>query len=467
MKRLNELYDCPYDAKIKDIKINSKNVKKGDLFVCIKGASTDRHNYINDAIKNGASALIVKNNNYKVPYIKVDNPNDELGKVSKKFYDNPLENMILIGVTGTDGKTTTSTIISKLLDNTGYIGTNGVSYKNINLNENNTTPEINRLYKYFSLFNKEKLKYISMEVSSEALLHNRLNTLEFDRVIFTNITEDHLNVHKDIDNYINSKLKIFKLLKKDSIVILNRDDKYYKRIKKSTNNKVLTYGKHKKSDLLIKSIKINKFSTIITFKYLNIEYKISSPLIGEFNVYNLCGAILCLFSLGYDISYIKKNLNNIYIPGRCEYLKFNQEYDIILDYAHTPYALREILTYLNLIKLDKVITVTGSAGGREKEKRKEMGRVVQELSDLVIYTMDDPRYERVDDIIDDMVDSSKNNYIRINDRKLAIKNAIDMAGKFDIVLVAGKGRDNYMAIDDKYIKYNDYDVIKKCVKQSK
>ena len=206
---------------------------------------------------------------------------------------------------------------------------------------------------------------------------------------------------------------------------------------------------------MIIEIKEFETGTIFTFSYQENLYKVISPLLGEFNVYNLCASILSLVALGNDVSSaIEKVLNLEPVSGRCEYLNFGQNYKIVLDYAHTPNGLKSILSFLNKIKTKRIITVPGSAGGREKEKRSEMGKNVLELSDLVVFTMDDPRNEDVNDIIDDMIGNSKNtNYIRVIDRKAAIEKAFEIAKEDDIVLVVGKGRDNYMAINNEYVKY--------------
>lgn len=462
MKKINDIYNCLYDIEIKDIKINSKEVEKGDLFVCTRGVNSDRHDFIDEAINNGASFLIVKKDgNYRVPYIKVDNPNKELSILSKKFYNSPDENLKLIGVTGTDGKTTTSTIIRDLLGRElcGYIGTNGVDGKNFSDKISNTTPECHLIYKYLYLFNKENLKYVSMETSSEAFYRKRLESFKFDVGILTNITEDHLNIHKTINNYVECKKDLFRQLKNDGVAILNIDDKYYDEFKNLHSN-TLTYGKNKDADIYIKEVIENTNNTLITFVYKDNEYKILSPLLGLFNVYNLMASILCLISFGISIDDILPRIGNIKIPkGRCEFLDFNTNYDIVLDYAHTPNGLSSILDYLNKIKKNRIITVTGSAGGREKEKRSDMGKVVLEKSDIVIFTTDDPRYENPNDIIKDMINNNEGCYKIIIDRKEAIHFALDHAKSGDIILIAGKGRDNYMAIEDKYVPYNDYDVI--------
>lgn len=459
MKKLNELYDCSYDCIVKDIKTNSKDIKKGDMFVCVKGVTEDRHNYIREAIERGCSCLIVeRGDTYNVPFIKVKDTNKELGNVSKRFYDYD-DSLKTIGVTGTDGKTTTSLIIRDLLGSCGYIGSNGVISDKINLGTNNTTPDLNLLYKYLSMFKKENLEYVSMEASSEGLLHNRVYGIKFDIGVLTNVSEDHLNVHKTLTNYLNCKIKLFKNIKEDGFAVLNKDDRFFDKFKENCECHVFSYGKDKNSDLVINSFveKIN--GTSISFIYKDNLYCLDSPLKGEYNVYNLMGAFGVLICLGYEVDEIISRVKNIkQVEGRCEVFDYNN-FKIVLDYAHTENGLRSILSFLNKVKKNKIITVTGSAGGREHEKRKGMGEVVQDLSDLVIYTMDDPRYESVLDIINDMKVEEKDNYIIIEERKEAIKKAFELAKKDDIVLIAGKGRDNYMAIEDKKIKYCDYDVI--------
>ena len=463
MKKLSELYNGYPDILIKGIKINSKEVEDGDLFVCTKGITADRHDFIEDAVKNGAVAVVVSRDvETSVPFIKVDNTNDELPKLCAKFYDNPDELIKLIGVTGTDGKTTTSSIIRDLLgeDLCGYMGTNGVMGKTFSDKLSNTTPECHLIYKYLHLFNKDNLKYASMETSSEAFYRNRVSSFSFDVGILTNITGDHLNIHKSIDNYIDCKKNLFRQLKKDGVAILNIDDKYFDEFKDIHPN-ILTYGKKLSADVYIKNVIENVNNTNITFVYKNKEYNVTSPLLGMFNVYNLMASILCLLFFDIEIEEILSRVKNINVPkGRCEFLDFDQKYKIVLDYAHTPRGLESILDYLNKIKTNQIITITGSAGGREKEKRGKMGEVVLEKSDMVIFTMDDPRNEDPNEIIKEMINDKEGNYKIIIDRREAINFALKNAKSGDIILIAGKGRDNYMAIGNEYLPYNDYDVIK-------
>ena len=467
MKRLSELYNNINnndDREITGIKINSKDIVPGDLFVCVSGVSSDRHDYVNDAVNNGAVAIIAsKKIDVNVPVVYVEDTNKELPLVCRKFYDNPDENLELIAVTGTNGKKTVAELIKDLIgdDICGYQGTNGITCSKFNEKIVNTTPDADRQYMYFDRFNKAGCKYLSMEVSSEAFYRHRVDNLKFKIGILTNVTEDHLNIHKTIENYVECKKQLFKQVDDNGYSILNKDSKYYLEFKNIVRGRLLTYGKGE-CDLEIVNIDLKIDKTLITLKYQDNLYDITSPLLGEFNVYNLCSGILALICLGYDINDIISRIPNIKIPhGRVEFLNYGQNYNILLDYAHTTDAFNSLYSFLDKVKTGRVITVTGSAGGREHEKRPGMGKLVLDKSDYVIFTMDDPRFEDVNSIIDDLVsDSSKTNYERVIDRKEAIFKAFDMACENDIVLIAGKGTDNYMALLDKYVPYCDLDVIK-------
>ena len=464
MKKLSELYNILDDRLIKGIKINSKDVEPGDLFVCTMGVTADRHDFIDEAIKNGASAIVVSRDVKKnVPVIKVSDTNLELRKVCAKFYDYPCDNVYMIGVTGTNGKTTVAEIIYQLLgDSCAYIGTNGRKYKNKHFSMLNTTPDVDRLYKYFKEFIDNGCNTICMEASSEAFYRHRLDDIKYDIGIVTNVTEDHLNIHKTIENYVNSKCQLVRQVKDNGYSILNSSDKYFNKFKEEAHGNIVSYGYKDSDTLKIEDYTLKKDKTIIKFEYKKEIYEVISPLLGSFNVDNLSAAILCLLCKGVSFEEIIKKVKKInQIEGRMEILPFTDKYTVILDYAHTTDALDNILSFLDMVKEKRIITVTGSAGGRERDKRPSMGKVVLEKSDYVIFTMDDPRFEDPNQIIDDLVSSSdKTNYERIIDRNKAIYKALDMAKDKDIILIAGKGRDDYMAIDDKYLPYCDYDVIK-------
>ena len=465
MKKLSELYNIDDDRLIKSIKINSKEIEPGDIFVCTMGVTADRHDFIDEAIKNGASAIVVSRDvgEKSVPVIRVDDTNLELRKISAKFYDYPCDNAYMIGVTGTNGKTTVAEIVYRLLGDTcAYIGTNGRKFKNKHFSMRNTTPDVDRLYMYFKEFIDAGCNTICMEASSESYYRHRLDDIKYDVGIVTNITEDHLNIHKTIENYVNCKCQLVKHVKDDGYSILNSSDKYFDKFKKEANGNIVSYGYKDSDTLKIEDYILKRDKTIINFRYNNKSYEVISPLLGSFNVDNLAASILCLLCKGIGFEKIVERIKKLnQIEGRMETMPFVSKYTVILDYAHTTDALDSILTFLDMVKETRIITVTGSAGGREKSKRPGMGKVVLEKSDYVIFTMDDPRFEDPNQIIDDLVSGSdKTNYERIIDRKKAIYKALDIAQEKDIVLIAGKGRDDYMAIDDKYLPYCDYDVIK-------
>lgn len=306
-------------------------------------------------------------------------------------------------------------------------------------------------------------------MSSEALLHRRVDELRFRYAILTNISEDHLNIHKTIENYIQAKSKLFTLIEKGGYAILNVDDKHAQKIQCEVTENIVTYGINNKADFKIKNINCSTNGSSFDIMYNQETYHIESPFIGVYNIYNLTAAFIVCYLEKYDIEKVISNIAKLaMIPGRGEFLDFGQEYSIVLDYAHTTNGIKNILDSLQRLKSNRIITVIGSAGGREKEKRGLMGKEALEKSDLVIFTMDDPRCEKVSDIIDDLVSISKNdNYLRIENREEAIAKAFDMAESGDIVAILGKGRDNYMAIGTKKITYCDYNVIEKYFQDKK
>lgn len=457
--KLNEIISCEYDIPIRDIKIDSRKVKKGDLFVAVHGYNVDHFDYIDDAIKNGAAAIITdKDYVANIPIIKVDNVNERLVEICKKRYQYNSK-ISLIGVTGTDGKTTTATIIRELLDkykSCAYIGTNGLFVKEKLEKLDNTTPEVPDLYKNLKYIDSENIENVVMEVSSEALLHKRVDGLRYKYAIFTNISEDHLNIHKTLHNYINAKLKLVDLV--DGYIIFNKDDNNLDILKKYKN--AISYGKDESSDFVIKDARINRNYSTFKIVHKDEVYNIVTYLIGEYNIYNLTASFIVCYLEGLDCKRIVDDIKDIkIISGRGEKIDFGQNYDLILDYAHTENGVKSLVNSLNKI-YSNILVVTGAAGGREKEKRSKIGKFLLDKTSFVVFTMDDPRYEDVNDIIDDMLkDTDMTNYIRIVDRTSAINYALSQ-NEYDLVLIIGKGRDNYMAIEDKKLKYCDYSVIK-------
>ena len=462
--KLRNLYNVDSDVEITGVEINSKNCKPGDIFVCVKGATVDRHNFIDDAINNGAVAVVVSKEvgDKSVPIIKVDNTDDELPKLCQNVYDYPNQKLKMIGVTGTDGKTSVATIIQTLLgdDICGYIGTNGISSKEVKEDNPNTTPAPNLLYRVLSKFYETGCKYASIEASSEAFLYGRLKDLEFDAAIHTNVTSEHLNHHGTFENYLDCKLNLFRQTKEEGICVINKDDEHADAFIKESNGRVVTYGKDKDNTLVIENFTIFKDHTEINFIYKDETIFINSPMLGDFNVYNLAAAFLTLLELGINRDHIMNNIKNINVNGRLAMLNTNSNYYVMVDYAHTPNGIYNLLNFVKTLKLNRSIVVIGQAGERDKYKRPQVGKVVLENASYAIFTYEDPRSEDPKDICEDIVRDIKDkyqNYEIVIDRKEAINKAINMAQKNDIVLILGKGNETYQKLKDKVIHFNDID----------
>lgn len=467
MKKLCEMFKTNDDVLVKDIKINSKEVTPGDMFVCIKGVNTDRHEFIDEAIENGASCIVGERDiTCSVPYIKVENTNKILTKLCKDFYDFDSLGLKIIGVTGTDGKTTTSTSIQYLIgsDKCGYIGTNGCSCKAFSIDTSNSTPDPTFLYKYFKKFKDEGCEYVVMEASSEGFFRGRLEELEFLAGAYTNVTWEHINVHGTFDNYVNSKVQLARQTKGNFIV--NLDDEFHTKFIDANKN-YLTYGENPNSDLYIKKYTINPKYTRVTFIYKGLEYKFTSPLLGKFNVYNLACAFLVCLSLGFDIHGLIENTLNIDVSGRLEMIDMGQDFKVMVDYAHTPNAIKAILEFVRVLDLNRAIVVIGSAGERDFKKRPVMGKTVLEQADYAIFTSDDPRSEDPYEIASQMASEieDKTKYEIIVDRSLAVKKAIEIASRDDIVLILGKGNETKQKTKEGAISYNDTEEAKKWLKE--
>lgn len=464
MKKLCELYDVDSTVEIKGIKINSKEVEPGDLFICTKGVTTDRHDFIPDAIKNGASALVVSRKEIKVqsgiPVIVVDDTNKELPKLCARFYDHPDQKMKMIGVTGTDGKTSVSTIVQTLLkdDVCGYIGTNGRRCSLFDRDTNNTTPDADKLYQYLNEFVEAGCTYTAMETSSEAFFRGRLTEMEYDISAITNITREHLNIHGSFENYVTCKCQLFKQTKKDGFCVLNHDDPFYETVKRSCHGHPVSYGMGEDNDLQIVSYHVLPYKTEVTLKYQEELYEFDSPLLGDFNVYNLACALLIGICAGFSISEMLPRLETVKVSGRMELLETETPYYVMVDYAHTPNGIAKLLNFVHTLDINKSIVVIGSAGERDYLKRPIMGETVVNNASYAIFTAEDPRSEKPIDIINMMISTIKDkndNFEIVEDRRKAIQRAIDIAKEKDMVLILGKGNETYQKLKDQVIYFND------------
>lgn len=475
MKKLKELYpEIDSEIEIKRIEINSKEIQNGDLFICTKGVTADRHDFIDEAIENGASAIVVSKDikEKSVPIIKVEDTNKEFPYLCQRFYDYPDTKMKMIGVTGTDGKTTTTTIVQTLIGNDlcGYIGTNGRSCAKFTGDNPNTTPDPHNLYAYLDEFVGYGCKYTAMEASSEAFFRNRLIATTYDVSAMTNITSEHLNIHGSFENYVDCKLQLFRQTKRDGYSILNKDDKYYEITREACVANVLTYGVGEDNDLQIVDFKIYPTHTTILFKYNGKEFNIDSPLLGDFNVYNLACAILITLALGFKLEDIVDRIKDIKVSGRLEMLDTNTPYYVMVDYAHTPNGIARLLNFVHTLDINRSIVVIGQAGERDYLKRPKVGNTVVENASYAIFTYEDPRSEDPKDICEDIIRELKethDNYEIVIDRSEAIQKAIDIASDKDIVLILGKGNETYEKLKKETIYFNDIEEAYKAVKKRK
>lgn len=449
-----------------NIKLDSRKVKKGDTFVAIRGINKDGHNYIDSAIKNGASKIIAEEGNYDVETLIVKDTKRYLANYLKEEYKEVLNSMKFIGITGTNGKTTSSfltyQLLNKLGTKTAYIGTIGFYIDNNFKELDNTTPEITDLYEMFIDCYKNNVKVIVMEVSSQAIDYGRVIGIEFDIAVFTNLTQDHLDYHITMDNYMNAKLELFKSLKNEKLAIINEDDPHYQNFILNNNNNIL-YGE-KSQNYKIESCKLDMTHSLFTINVDAKKYDIKLPLAGKFNVHNYMNAFIIARHLKYDINSIIEKTRELKSPdGRYDIYKYNNG-TIIIDFAHTPDALENILNSVNEYKQAKVYTIVGCGGDRDRKKRPIMGKISVSNSDYVIFTNDNPRFEDQNQIMNDIVRNLREtNYEIIFDRKQAIEKGMSLIKDKDVLLVLGKGHEPYQVIGDIKEHFSDKEEVLKII----
>lgn len=464
-------------SSIKNISFDSRKIESGYIFFAIKGYDLDGHKYIPQAITQGATVVVCEElpeelSDY-VTYVQVKNSSIALGIVASNFYDNPSEKLTLAGITGTNGKTTTTTLLYNLFTQLGFrcalLSTieNRISDKV--LNSNHTTPDPITINQLLAQAIDEGCQYAFMEVSSHGIHQNRLAGLTFKIGAFTNITHDHLDYHQTFSNYIAAKKKFFDELPKTAIAITNMDDKNGLIMLQNTNAKKVTYSLKSNSKYKGKIIENRLDGMLLQFN--NQEFW--TVLAGKFNAYNELLAYTIASELGFDSLDIVTALSKLQrVKGRFEtYVNDDKKY-IIVDYAHTPDALQNILEAINQSRTrnEKLITVFGCGGHRDKEKRPKMGNIATRLSDLAIITSDNPRDENPDEIIQEIETGiepqNTNKYLSITDRKQAIRTAIKMAAPKDIILIAGKGHENYQEINGKHFPFDDMKIAKELLKNT-
>jgi len=460
------------DIDIKEIQYDSRKVKDGDVFFCIEGFNLDGHKYIQNAIENGAVAIVCQKDIEKeisCTVLRTEDTRKALAIGAANYYENPSRSMKMIGVTGTNGKTTSAFMIKAILEQQGYkvglIGTIANYIGNHKIHTERTTPESLELHELFKQMMNSGIDYCVMEVSSHSLSLDRVYGIEFCESIFTNLTQDHLDFHKTFENYFNAKLKLFKLSTSSAI---NIDDEYGEIAYNLITNNKLSFGLNDNAEIMATDIKMHSRGSNFTIRYKGDSYKLELGIPGNYNVYNALGSIAVCLNQGVELEVIKLALQDVQVPGRCELVKsdHNLGFEIILDYAHTPDALENILETVREFTKGKLISVYGCGGDRDKTKRAIMGEIGTRLSDFSLITSDNPRTEDPMLIINDVVCGiKKDNFEIIENRREAIKRAIEIAGIGDIIVIAGKGHEDYQVLKDKTIHFDEREVISEILKE--
>jgi len=458
------------DKDITRIVYDSRRAVPGSLFVCIDGFKTDGHKYIQSALDNGATAFLVEKD---VPVlenmtvIKVPDTRYALAYVSAAFFEHPYKSFTLIGVTGTKGKTTITYMIKSILEQAGQtvglIGTVANIIGSEKIPAQRTTPESLDLQEIFSNMKDKGADAVVMEVSSQGLKLNRVGAITFDIGVFTNLSEDHIgtNEHPDMEDYLKSKIKLFSMSKRG---LVNIDSEYAERVLGESKCPCMTFGISNKADISAVDIVTHSDSVEFTVNtpWFSIPVKVSVP--GRFTVYNALAAIGVSGMLGIEPAHIVNGLKNIHIPGRAEIVPTpGKPYTVMIDYAHTPDSLRNILTTVKEFVPNRLISVFGCGGDRDRSKRPQMGKISGEIADYTIITSDNPRTEEPMAIIRDIEEGIKQTngkYIIIQDRTEAIRHAMKIAQEGDIIVLAGKGHETYQIFKDKTIHYDEREIVK-------
>lgn len=459
---------------VADIVYDSRKVQKNSVFIAIKGYKTDGHKFLQDAINKGAVAVVVENENSipdefvahaQIAKIVVKDCRKALAELSRGFYKNPTNKIKLIGITGTNGKTTSTFILKNILQTAGYktglVGTIANYVGDQKIDSKLTTPESNDLNRMFYDMISAGCSHAIMEVSSHSLILNRVYGLDFSAAIFSNITSDHLDFHNTFDEYLKAKKILFDGLSSNSFAIINSDDVSANEIVKDSKAKVITYGISDNSDYQIKNIKYDLNGTDFTISNNKIEYSINTSLIGTFNAYNAASAFATAHSLGVNANKIIEGIKSSpQVPGRFEVIGKGKK-KVIVDYSHTADSLEKALQAIREIVKDKnqIVTVFGCGGDRDKTKRPIMGKVASDMSDKVFVSSDNPRTENPYDIIKDIIKGiSKNNYEIEENREEAIAKAIQSSNDDAVILIAGKGHENYQEINGIRNHFSDQEI---------
>lgn len=458
------------DREVKDITDKSSEITPDCVFVCIKGAHFDGHSVAEKAMKDGAAAVVVERDLGIANQILVENTRDAYSRLCAAFYGDPADRLKLIGVTGTNGKTTTTFLIKNVFDalgiKTGLIGT----VKNITgdreYTASLTTPDSKELQALYREMVDSGCEYCIMEVSSQALAQGRVDGCHFDLALFTNLTQDHLDYHGDFENYAKAKKKLFEIC---DTAIINADDGYAQYMVEGLDCKVVRFAVNaEQSDYKAKNIKC--YADSVRYELLTPDSigRVSIKIPGHFTVYNSMGAAVCALQAGAPLDRVLEAISNSKgVPGRVEVLDTNTDYTILIDYAHSPDGLENVISSIRETTEGRVITVFGCGGDRDKTKRPKMGKIVGDLADVAVVTSDNPRSENpsliIKDILAGMTDC-KAKIDTVEDRTQAIKHAMSIAKAGDVIILAGKGHETYQILNTGKIHYDEREVVAEILK---
>lgn len=472
MKKLNELLETNLDLEITNLNDDSRKIEKGGLFFAIKGLTNDGNKFNKQAIENGAICIVTEEDiEVEVPVIKVENSQQAYNDALNKFYNDVRSKLKFISTTGTDGKTTTSEMIYQILNKhqkCGYIGTNGIKCDDFNIENEHTTPFPDVLYKALSDLEKKECKYISLECSSERLGTHKLDGIEFEAAVFTNLTRDHLDTHKTMENYAKAKAVSFQNLKKEGLGIVNYNDEYKKYFIEACNGKCVTYSiDNSEADLYASNIKMTY--DVLEFDINGLYNKhIKTYVSGLFNVNNIMCAILVATHLGIDIDSVVDDILELKpIASRQMLIKTEFGFNVMVDYAHTEGGITNLYNYVKRLVKGRIIGVYGSAGSRDPRRMINVANFMTENFDHIYFTIEDARYDDPSKLIKLMVsETKKKNYELILDRDEAIKKAIMDAKEDDLILILGKGLEAYQVTNGELIpRPNDFESAKQALKE--
>jgi UDP-N-acetylmuramoyl-L-alanyl-D-glutamate--2,6-diaminopimelate ligase len=445
------------DIVISSISSDSRKVTGDGMFVAVRGEGRDGHDFMDDAVNRGAAAIISEKEDVAVEtdhvtVILVNDSRDALAFVSSRFYGSPSESLEVIGITGTNGKTTTSYLIRKVLERwgkrTGLTGTIRNIVGDSVIDANFTTPEPMQYQELLAKMKRQGCEFVVSEISSHALSQKRVYHTRFARAVFTNLSRDHLDYHESMENYLEAKKKLFTdLLDRSGIAILNADDICMPDIRKDIQQRIITYGIESDADVMARDFVQDFEGMSFALIYHGSEYRVTTKMIGMPNAYNILAAVATSISLDVPMDVIVRAISETAnVDGRFETVLSPNGVLYVVDYAHTPDALDKLLETVQSLPHQKIITVFGCGGNRDRGKRPLMGRIASDRSDYVVVTSDNPRYEEPEAIIKDTLEGMHGEYVAITEREDAIHKAVSVARKGDVVVVAGKGHENYQDI---------------------